>query len=114
VASIKSKSDDLLQNVIPQKVVELNELLEKPDYWKDLQTNVIAEAENIAIPRPRPKAGEEQGQGDAVDGPQLQGAVPCNTALISQIALVKPYMISLQEHADLVIKLIITLKKSIN
>lgn len=92
MASIKSKSEDLLKNVIPQKVVELNKLLEQSDNWKNLQANVIAEAENISIPR-----GVDQGQGD---GPKpAQKAVLCNTVLTNQIALVKPYMINLQAHA---------------
>ncbi len=78
--------------MIPQKVVELNALLEQSDNWKDLQASVVAEAENLAIPR-----GAHQGQGD---GPKpAQGEVPCNTVLVKQIATVKPYMINLQEHA---------------
>lgn len=92
----------MLKNVIPQKVVELNKLLEQSDHWKDLQTNVIAEAENLAIPRPR---GAEEGQGD---GPEpTQGEVACNKVLVSMIATVKPYMINLQQHADHVTKKLI-------
>jgi len=104
VTSIKTKSEDLIKTIFPQKITELNAILESEQFSYEAQKTILNNSLNI----PLPNSG---GAGDA--GGQVlvpvrfglslppSGPVTCNPVVATQINVVKPYIRHLVEHANL-------------
>ncbi|XP_063237946.1 proteasome activator complex subunit 3 isoform X2 [Bacillus rossius redtenbacheri] len=115
--SVKQKAEELILKGFPQKIVELNELLDKPQFDKPNLSDVH-QTLNIPVPdpivlgnsldhadQPAPKKQRLEHGLDQVSGTKVMalpsGSVLCNKNLTDMVALVKPHIRKLIEDANL-------------
>ncbi|XP_049808870.1 proteasome activator complex subunit 3 isoform X2 [Schistocerca nitens] len=112
------KAEELILKGFPQKIVELNELLETPPFAREL--NTVHQSLNIPVPDPivlnstahheadppPPKKWKnDAGKEEKVGGTKVMvlptGLVPCNKYLCELVHVVKPHIRQLVEDANL-------------
>jgi len=128
VTSVKTKSENLIKNVFPRKIEELNKHLDSEQFSFEHQQKVLYESLNIPVPDPQAITralsnnfhnAEEEGQNkkrklnnihsdtdaNTVEGTKVlvlpSGPVACNSVISKHIDVVKPYIRELVEHANL-------------
>jgi len=108
VASVKATSENLIKNIFPQKISELNEILDSDAFNFEEQQKLL----NHNLDLPVPNVGQGQVLGGVAGNAVLSFGAPltlgrptapvtCNAVLSSQIEIVKPYIRDLAENANL-------------
>ncbi|XP_044732505.1 proteasome activator complex subunit 3 isoform X2 [Chrysoperla carnea] len=109
--SLKTKAEKLILVGFPQKILELNELLETPQF-RDRQFTDVHQELNVPVPDPivlnnhedLQIAKKRKSEYSLAEGSKVMavtsGAIPCNQALCELIHLVKPHIRQLVEHSN--------------
>ncbi|XP_014211582.1 proteasome activator complex subunit 3 isoform X3 [Copidosoma floridanum] len=112
--SLKSKAEQLIIKGFPDKIVQLNEILETPRF-RNRDLKEVHQDVNIPIPDPVMINHSEDGPNskrmklensiDETPGTKVMilpnGLVPCNKPLCDLIVIVKPYIRQLLEDSNL-------------
>lgn len=111
--SLKTKAEKLILDGFPQKIIELNALLETPQFYERKFTEVHQEL-NVPVPDPvvlnnhddLPPAKKRKSELSIsmAEGSKVMavtsGSIPCNKSLCELIHLVKPHIRQLVEHSN--------------
>ncbi|KAL0838966.1 hypothetical protein ABMA28_016970 [Loxostege sticticalis] len=113
--SLKQKAEHLIIKGFPEKIVKLNELLEKSNFQNRDLADVHQDL-NIPVPPPAAAANEPNAKRQRMDSSEVSsnttiegtrvyalpnGTVPCNKPLSDLIHLVKPHIRELVEDSNL-------------
>lgn len=102
VATIKAKSEDLIRTIFPQKITQLNTLLESETFDFEEQRRAI-DHPLLQVPSTPNNDGTGQAMVPVNSSRALlsSGPITCNGVIRTQIDIVKPFIRELVEHANL-------------